>query len=651
MILLNRRFVLKAGTAAAGLSLLPGTLAAQQAAEGAASGGDDWHTTSSLIGESKYGSDFKRYDYVNPQAPKGGTLNATVIGTFDSFNAYIVQGTPAAGFAAFGGGLLYDTLMEQSIDEAGVGHPLLAEAYKYPDDYSSATYRLDPRARWHDGKPITVEDVIWSFTVLKANSPMYNRYYENVTEAVAVGEREIEFRFDQKGNRELPKIIGDLAVLPKHWWEGTDPRGNKRDIARPTLEPPLGSAAYKVDSFRPGSEIVWTRVPGYWGASLPVKIGRENVDRRRYVYFQDDNAAWQAFTKGGFEDIQAENSSRRWATYYTFPAFAAGDVVKKEFPAKSRANMQGFAMNLRREKFQDVRVRQALAWAYDFETANRTTFFGFNTRVQSYFVGSELASSSLPEGKELEILNEYRDRVPPEVFAKPYTLPVYEQPTPKEGDRPQPAPLTPPQPERTHLREVVRLFGEAGWKIQSGSMTSQKTGEAFTIEFLGRSETDEIICNPYINSLRKVGIAATLRIVDTSQYVNRVNNFDFDMVTAVPAQSSSPGNEQRDFWSSRAADTPGSRNLPGIKDPVVDALVERVIFATDREDLVAATRALDRVLLWNFYHVPQYTRAVTWLAYWNKFGVPENQPDYVGPDTESWWIDPEKEAALAAKYR
>ncbi len=653
MIVLDRRLVLKAGMAAAGLSMLPGRLAAQAPAQTPTKGGTagEWHASSSLIGESRYGSDFRRYDHVNPQAPKGGTLNATVIGTFDSFNAYIVQGTGAAGFAAFGGGLLYDTLMEQSIDEPGVSHALVADAYKHPDDYSSATYRLDPRGRWHDGQPITVEDVIWSFTVLKANSPMYNRYYENVTEAVAVGEREIEFRFDQKGNRELPKIIGDLAVLPKHWWEGTDARGNRRDITRPTLETPLGSAAYKVQSFRPGSEIVWTRVPDYWGASLPVKVGRENFDRRRYVYFQDDNAAWQAFTKGGFEDIQVEMSSRRWATYYTFPAFTVGDVVKKEFPATSRASMQGFAMNMRRAKFQDVRVRRALTWAYDFETANRTTFFGFNTRVQSFFVGSELASSGLPEGKELEILDRYRDQLPAEVFTRPYTLPVYEQPAPREGDRPQPAPATPPQPERTHLREVVRLFGEAGWAIRDGRMTNGKTGEVFTIEFLGRSETDEIICNPYINMLRKVGIAATLRIVDANQYVNRVNNFDFDMLTTVPAQSDSPGNEQRDFWSGKAADTPGSRNLSGIRNPVVDALVERVIFATDRDDLVAATRALDRVLLWNFYLVPQYTRPVVWLAYWNKFGVPDTQPDYIGPDVESWWIDPQKEAALAAKYR
>jgi microcin C transport system substrate-binding protein len=632
------------------LSFSAYAVAAGLFAIGPCANAQEWQTTSSLMGESKYGQNFQRYDYVNPDAPKGGTLNSVAPGTFDSFNPYIVRGSSAAGLAQFGGGLLYDTLMEQSIDEPSVSHPLIADAYKFPDDFSSATYRLNPNAKWHDGKPITVDDVVWSFQVLKANSPMYNRYYENVTEAVALNDREVEFRFDQKGNRELPKIIGDLVILPKHWWEGTDGSGKKRDITQTTLEPPLGSAAYKIESFKPGSEIVWSRVKDYWGAKLPVKVGRENFDMRRYVYIQDDNAAWQAFTKGGFEDIRNELSSRHWATRYDFPAIEAGDVMKKSFPAKARANMQGFVMNMRRPLFQDRKVRQALTYLFDFETMNRTIFFGFNTRVNSYFVGSEMASSGLPQGKELEILNQYKDQLPPELFTQEYKLPAYQQPPPKEGDPVQPKPASPPQPERAILRQVVALFAEAGWKIQNGKMTNETTGQPFTIEFLGNDTTDEVISNPYINMLRKVGVTATLRIIDPSQYINRVNNFDFDMLTTSLAQSESPGNEQRDFWSTKAADTPGSRNLSGIKNPIVDALVERVVFANDRDDLIAATRALDRVLLWNFYVVPQYTRPVTWLAYWNKFGIPEKQPDYIGPDTESWWIDPEKEAALAAKY-
>jgi microcin C transport system substrate-binding protein len=600
----------------------------------AASAEDQWRTSSSLIGESKYGENFQRYDYVNPNAPKGGTLNSVAIGTFDTFNPFVVQGSAAAGFVEFGGGLNYDTLMEQSTDEPSVSHPLIADAFKFPDDYSSATYRIDPRAKWHDGKPITAEDVVWSFDTLKANSPMYNRYYANVTEAVALTDHQVEFRFDQKGNRELPKILGDMVVLPKHWWEGTDASGKKRDITKSTLEPPLGSGPYKVKSFKPGAEIVWERVKDYWGAALPVKIGRENFDQLRYTYFLDDNAAWQAFTKGGFEDIHEEYTSRRWATYYTFPAFKSGDVVRGEFKATSRANFQGFVLNTRRPQLQDRRVRQALTIAFDFETLNRTAFFGLYQRTNSFFVGGELASSGLPKGKELELLNEYKDKLPPEVFTTEYKLPVYDT----------------PKAERPHLQQVVKLFAEAGWKISGGKMVNAK-GEQFKLEILGDDPRDEITALPYIAMLKKVGIDASLRIVDASQYVSRLNNFDYDVVQLVIAQSESPGNEQRDFWSTHSADTPGSRNYAGIKDPVVDALVDKVIFARDREELVAATNALDRVLLWNFYVVPQYYKAVRWIAYWNKFGMPETQPDYLGPDTSSWWIDTSKETAFQARYK
>jgi microcin C transport system substrate-binding protein len=612
------------------LGLLPALLAASLLSASA----DEWRTSSTLGDDTKYGSEFKQYDYVNPNAPKGGTLNSIATGTFDSFNPYIVQGSPAAGFAGFGGGLLYEMLMEQSIDEPGVSHPMIADAYKYPEDYSSATYRLDPRAKWHDGTPITVEDVVWSFNTLKANSPQYSRYYVNVKEAVAISDREVEFRFDQKGNRELPKIMGDLAILPKHWWEGTDKNGKKRDITKPTLEAPLGSGAYKIESFKPGSEIIWSRVPDHWSANVGVNVGRNNFDRRRYVYFLDDTAAWQAFTKGGIEDIEREASARRWMTVYNFPALNAGDVIKREFKATGLQNMQAFAMNLRRPLFQDRRVREALTYAFDFETMNRTQSFGLNVRTNSYFIGSELASSGLPQGKELEILNQYKDKLPPELFTQEFKLPVYET----------------PQSERENLRKAIALFAEAGWKIQNGKMTNEK-GEPFTFEIMDSRQGVEPTINPYIAMLRKIGVTASLRIVDTSQYINRVNDFDFDMITTVLPQSSSPGNEQRDYWSTKAADSPGSRNYSGIKDPTVDALVDRVIFATDREDLVAATHALDRVLLWNYYYMPQFSRPDVWLAYWNKFGVPDKQPDYIGPDIDSWWIDPEKEKALAAKYK
>jgi microcin C transport system substrate-binding protein len=297
--------------------------------------------------------------------------------------------------------------------------------------------------------------------------------------------------------------------------------------------------------------------------------------------------------------------------------------------------MQGFVLNTRRPLFKDRLVREALTWAFDFETMNRTLFYGYNTRTKSYFQGGELASSGLPKGKELEILEQYKDKLPPELFTEAYTLPVYGT----------------PQAERKNLRRAVELFAKAGWVIKGGRMVNAETGEPFSFEILGWNDTDQIIATPYINNLRKIGVDARLRIIDQTQYINRLNNFDFDVTTSLFQQSDSPGNEQRDFWSSKAAGTPGSRNLMGIENPVVDALIDRVIYATDRDDLVAATHALDRVLLWNFYVVPQYYRAVVWLAYWNKFGMPDKQPSYIGADIDSWWIDPEKEKALAAKYK
>jgi len=586
---------------------------------------DEWRTTSSLIDPDAEQAVFERYDYVNPDAPKGGTLHQIAFGTYDSFNPFIVRGTPAAGLSDFGG-LLWETLMAQSPDQPGTSHGLIAEAFKYPPDFSSATYRLNPDARWHDGKPITAEDVIWSLETLKKISPSHMHYFANVKEAVALSDREVEFRFDQAGNRELPHIMGDLPVLPKHWWEGVRPDGTKRDISQPTLEPPLGSGPYKIGQFRPGNNITWERVKDYWGENLPVNIGRNNFDQRRYTYFQDDNAAFLAFKKGGIEDIRRETSTRRWVTEYDFPAVKEGKVIKREFKSGMVQPMQAFVFNLRRPQFADRRVREALTLAYNFEDQNRKHFFGLNKRLGSYFENSELASGGIPQGRELEILEEFRDQLPPELFTQEFKLPVNDTPT----------------SERQHLREAIRLLNEAGWETRGGKLVNKETGEPFRIEFLGASETAEIITDGLIPNLRKLGIDATLRIVDASQYIQRVQNFDFDAVTGVFGQSNSPGNEQRDYWTSRAADTPGSRNIMGIKDPVVDALVDKIIYATDRDELVALTHALDRVLLWNYYTIPQYYQPTIRMAYWNKFGIPEKQPAYTGIDIDSWWIDPAK---------
>jgi microcin C transport system substrate-binding protein len=606
-----------------------GTVQIAQAAE------PEWRTGTSLLGELKYGADFKHYDYVNLDAPKGGTLNQTSEGSFDSLNPYVVQGTPASGLGALGGGQLYDTLMSQSLDQVGTNYPLIAQSVAYPDDFSWVKFKLNPAAKWHDGEPITVDDVIWSFNVLKAQSPLYNKYYHDVEKAEKTGDGEVTFTFTSGGNRELPNIMGDLVVLPKHWWEGTDASGKKRDITKPTMEIPLGSSAYKIESVVPGKTIVWSRVENYWGKDLPVNVGRNNFDHIRYEYFRDQNASWEAFKKGGFEDYRGEASIGRWMRGYDFPAVARGDVIKAMFPLRSSGRMQGFLINTRRDKFKDPKVREALNWAYDFESMSKNLFFGQYKRINSYFAGSELASSGLPSGKELEILETVKGQVPEEVFTKEFKLPVYDT----------------PQSQRDNLRHSVQLLKAAGYDQKNGKLVNTQTGQPLTIEFLADDPSAERFIGPFMVNLRKLGIDAQIRVVDSAQYTSRLNDFDFDITTpnVVMAQSLSPGNEQRDFWSSAAADTPGSRNYMGIKNPAVDKLVDRVIFAKDRDELVAATHALDRVLLWNYYVVPQWYDDRIKIAYWNKFGMPEKQPEYTGIDPFSWWIDTAKEQALKAR--
>lgn len=600
----------------------------------AQAGDSGWLTNTSLIGKSKYDGGFKHYNHVNPDAPKGGTLNTVVRGTFDSFNPFIVRGTPAAGLN-YQGGMLYDMLMDKSVDEPTTSYPMIAEAYKHPDDYSSATYRINPAAKWHDGKPITVEDVVWSLNVLKKNSPQWAQYFGNVVEARIDNEREVTFVFNQKNNRELPLIMGDMPVLPKHWWEGTNAKGKKRDIAKSTLEPPLGSGPYRIESFKSGEEIIWKRVENSWANDMPTRVGRYNYDRLRYVYFKDENSMWQAFTKGGFEDYRVENRSQKWAIGYDFKAAKTGDVIKEVFEQNSSQTMQGVIINTRRDKFKDPRVREALMYAFDFETMNKNLFYGLYTRTDSFFEGTELAASGLPQGQELEILNQYRGKIPDRVFTEEFKLPVFNN----RGDT------------RKNLKKAFLLLKQAGWETKGRKLFNVKTGEPFTIEYLAGYPSAERVVNPYIANLKRLGIDATLRIVDASQYVGRVNEFDYDMTTLGVRQSQSPGNEQREYWNTNAANRTGSRNYAGIKNPVVDALIEKIVFAKDRAELVATTKALDRVLLWNYYFIPQWHNPKVWIAYWNKFGIPRPQPKFVGVDPFSWWIEPEKQAELDKKYK
>ncbi|MBA5776104.1 ABC transporter substrate-binding protein [Stappia sp. F7233] len=589
----------------------------------------EWHHASALTGDSKYPADFKHFDYVNPAAPKGGIVRLADSSGFDSFNPILPRGNVAIGL-----GLLYDSLTESSLDELNISasYGLIAEAVRYPDDYSWVEYRIDPKAKWHDGVPITVEDVIWSFEKVKELNPSQSFYYRHVAKAEDAGDGVVRFTFDASGNRELPHIVGQLLILPKHWWEGVDANGKQRSIENGTLEPPLGSGPYRIADFEPGRYIVYERVPGYWAEDHPARVGTNNFDRVRYDTFRDTTVLLEAF-KGDQYDFRAENSAKNWATGYDFPAVKDGRVILETFPDRASGVMQAFVPNLRREKFSDERVRRALNLAYDFETANKTTFFGQYKRVPSYFAGTELASSGLPEGKELEILESVRDLVPPEVFTSPYENPV-------NGD---------PQKLRENLRTALNLLNEAGYELRGNALVNKATGEPFTIEFLANDPNSERLILPYARNLQRLGIKLNLRVIDTPQYINRIRDRDFDMITAVWGQSLSPGNEQLDFWGSDAADRQQSRNYAGIKDKGVDALIQKVIFAKDREELVAATRALDRVLLAHNFVVPQFYLDLDRTARWDRFGHPENLPEYSHGFPTIWWWDAEKAKRVGGK--
>jgi microcin C transport system substrate-binding protein len=591
-----------------------------------------WRHGMSLLGDLKYPAGFKHFNYVNPNAPKGGTVRLTGFGTYDNFNPVVagVKGTIVLGIAE-----LYDTLMTPSFDEVSSEYGLLAERVSYPEDFSAVTYRLRPSAKWHDGKSVTPEDVIFSFNAFKTNSPLYSAYYQHVMKAEKTGDQDITFTFDSSGNRELPQIVGQLNVLPKHWFEGIDKAGNKRNVANSTLEPPLGSGAYRIKEFVPGRSVVYERVRDYWGKDLPVNVGRDNFDELRYEYYRDSSVALEAF-KADQIDFRPEGSAKNWATAYDFPAVTDKRVVKEEFPIRNRGNMQAFVLNTRRSKFADPRVRRAFNLALDFEEMNKQIFFDQYQRIASYFEGTELASSGLPSGLELEILQTVRDQVPPEVFTTEYKNPV-------NGN---------PEAVRTNLREATRLLREAGYEISNQKLVNAKTGEPMTVEMLN-STTDpnmERLLLFYKPSLERLGVTVTLRNADEASYVNRERNWDYDIIVGSWAESLSPGNEQREFWGSKAAGQVGSRNLIGIKNPAVDKLIDRVIFAKNREELVAATRALDRVLLWNNYVVPHWTYPFLRTVRWDRFSHPDEMPKYgMSAFPTIWWWDPAKAAKTGGR--
>ncbi len=577
----------------------------------------------SMFGALKYPLGFNHFEYVNPNAPKGGLVRMEARGTFDTLNSFTIKGSSAAGL-----GLIYDTLMESSRDEAFAEYGLLVESALVANDLSSVSFMLRKQARWHDGKPVTADDVAFSLDLLKSKgAPFYRFYYANVEKAEVLSPHKVKFIFKGRKNRELALIIGQLPILPKHHWQG-------RDFERTTLEPPLGSGPYKIGKVDPGRSITFERVADYWGRNLGVNKGRYNFDAIRFEYYRDPTVALEAFKANAF-DFRQENTAKVWATQYNFPAIAKGKVIRETLANNNPTGMQSFAFNVRKSKFQNRRVREALALTFDFEWANKNLFFGQYTRTRSYFSNSELAATKIPTGAELKFLEPLRGQIPAETFTKEFKLPE----TDGSGR------------SRRQLRQAKRLLETAGWFVKDGKLTNNETSEVMALEFLLVNQGFARIVAPIQRAMERLGIKVEVRVVDTSQYINRIRNFDFDVIVGSWGQSLSPGNEQRDFWGSAAADRPGSRNYIGIKDPAIDKLIDQIIFASSRGELVAATRALDRVLLWNHFVIPNWHINSYRIAYWNRFSRPAIKPKYGLGFSDTWWVDEAKDETLQAALK
>ncbi|MDR5902045.1 extracellular solute-binding protein [Halomonas icarae] len=574
----------------------------------------------SLYGEPALPAGFAHFPYVNPEAPKGGSLTqAAVGGSFDSTNPFIIRGTPAAGVSR-----IYDTLLEGNPDEPFSLYGLLAEGIRLDPDREWIEFDLRPEARFHDGEPLTARDVVFSFELLtEQGNPFYGAYYADVESVTALDDDTVRFAFASTHSRELPLIVGQLPILPKHYWEG-------RDFGSPTLERHPGSGPYRIAEVDPGRRIVYQRVEDYWARDLPVKRGRHNIDRLIYDYYRDRDIAWEAF-KAGVLDYRVDARAATWATGYDFPAFNNGLIRKLRVPDGQPAPMQAFIYNLRQEKFQDPRVREALALTFDFPWLNANIFYDAYRRTESFFQNSEMAATGLPSEAELEVLAPWREQLPEDVFSEPL-------------------PMDHPEALRERLRLALTLLQEAGYEVRDGSLVEAETGQPLALEVLLYDSGLERVVQPMLRNMARLGIRGTIRIVDINQYLNRLRSFDFDLVVGQFPQSNNPGNEQREFWTSDYAQTPQSRNLMGLASPVVDDLVERLIRADSRESLNTLTRALDRVLRHQFIVIPHYHSGETRLAVWDKFGWPEPSPQY-GMDLEAWWVDPERATRIEERQQ
>ncbi|QQG37461.1 MAG: ABC transporter substrate-binding protein [Micavibrio aeruginosavorus] len=563
-----------------------------------------------LHGAPKYAADFRHLDYVNPDAPKGGTLRMSAVGTFDSLNGYIIKGSPASGL-----GMIHETLLQQTEDEPFSAYGLLAESIEVPADRSWIIFNLRPEAKWHDGQPVTADDVVWSFNTLTTEgAPFYKGYYNNVKTVEALSPARVKFTFDMAGNLELPLIVGQMPVLPKHFYTN-----GINAFEESTLTPPLGSGAYKIGKVTPGRSIEYDRVNDWWGKDLPINRGKYNFDKVTYEYFRDSNVLLEAFFADQF-DFRQENTAKLWATAYDAPAVKDGRIIKKTIDHKLPQGFQGFIYNTRRPLFQDRAVREAIGYAFDYEWSNKSLAYDSYKRTRSFFSNSEMEASGLPAGRELEILEPFRDKLPPEVFTTEFNPPK----TDGSGNN------------RANLKKAADILDAAGWKVGSDGIRT-KDGRRLEFEFIDDNPMFERWVMPFTKNLEKIGVKANYRAIDPAQYQNRLNNYDFDMTVGLFGQSNSPGNEQREFWGSAVADVPGGRNIIGVRDPVVDELIKLIVSAPSREELVVRCRALDRVLQWGFYGIPNWHMPAWRIAYWDRFGAPARNPEFGLPVAETWW--------------
>ena len=574
-----------------------------------------------LYGELKYGPDFKHFNYVNPDAPKGGKVTfISFYSTFDTLHRYIILGT--APFIR-----MYENLMVRSDDEPVSIYCLLAESITMPDDYSWVEFKLRDIARWHDGKPVTVEDVIFTFEILKAHGrPEYRNSYSKVEKVEKTGPLSVRFTFKEKGDRSNPFGIGYMMpVFPKHYWDG-------RDFTKPSLDIPLSSGPYRITRVDPGRSLVRERVKDYWGKDLPVNRGRFNFDVIQNDYYRDLSVSHESFIAGK-ADIRNERQVSVWVKGYDVPAYKQGYIKKELLEIEGTKMHMGLYFNLRKEKFQDPKVREAIAYAYDWEWVNKTLYYGLNKRIRSYFENSELEARGLPGPEELKILEPFRDQIDSRVFTEEYNPPKTD---------------TTQLSLRKNLRTASKLLKEAGYRVKEGKLLSKK-GEQLSIEFLLNDPSMEKSYSSMVSNLKLLGIAASMRIVDNTEYTQRTRSHNFDAIASfLLAQSLSPGQELRQYFGSENADKQQSMNYMGINSPLVDALIEKVIFAPDRKTKVAAVRALDRVLCWSFYSVPLYYTPDFMIAYWDRFGYTDIKPNWSQNFLyfDTWWIDKEKDEVI-----